>query len=79
MVDANWATNRVASAAKKYGTADPSTPLSIPDVAVGDKVKITTDGAEGTITRIIPRASAFVSMPDGSSRYVPLGYLEKVV
>lgn len=79
MVDANWATNRIASAAKKYGTAEPSAPLPIPDVVVGDKVKVTTDDTEGTIERIIPRAAAFVTMPDGSSRYVPLGYLEKVV
>lgn len=74
-----WLENRRASALKKYGTSQTYEPLSIPDVSVGDKVKITSDGVIGTISQIVPRSAAYITADDGTSRMVPLGYLEKVV
>lgn len=73
-----WAKNRAKRVEQKYGTSEPQQPLPVPDVAIGDKVKVTTDGEIGTITSIVPRASAYLAMADGTERMVPLGYLEKV-
>lgn len=85
MADQGSIQNRRDAIVKKYGAAPEPMLLPLPDVVVGDKVKIMTDGAEGTIEKIIPRsdpsirANAFVGMADGSKRMVPLGSVEKVI
>lgn len=76
--------NRRDAIVKQFGATPIPMQTALPDVVVGDKVKITADGAEGTIEKIIPRsdpsirANAFVGMADGSKRMVPLGSVEKV-
>lgn len=83
MADHSSFKNRRDVIVKQFGAIPAPMRGPLPNVIVGDKVKITVDGAEGTIEKIIPRsdpsirANAFVSMADGTKRMIPLGSLEK--